>query len=81
MSSQQKNSTHPKISSQSYLGLIITQIFTYMGEAKLIMRQAFRPLHWKGQIILQESLTALLRSHSCTHWGIRNEQLASVQLL
>lgn len=52
-----------------------------MGEAKLIMRQAFRPLHWKGQIILQESLTALLRSRSCTHWGIRNEQLASVQLL
>ena len=45
------------------------------------MKETFIPLHWKGQINLQESLTVLLQNHSCSHWGIHNEQLASVQLL
>lgn len=36
------------------------------------------PLHWKGQTIPQEFSDAQHRSHSCSHWGTRNELLASV---
>lgn len=47
----------------------------------LFWETGFTPLHWKGQIILQEFLAVLHQNHSCNRWGIRSGQLASAQPL
>lgn len=74
---------HTQKSLQSVLCrfYIITQDVHTHRKGQADYEIVLTPLRWKGQTTLQESLTALLQSHSCTRWGIHNEQLASVQLL
>lgn len=80
-SSRQANSTPRRTPQCKYIQ--ITKLKTLhkkkaMHSLPITAPMVVLPLHWKGQTIPREFSGARHRSHSCSHWGTRNELLASV---
>lgn len=84
--SRQANSTPRRTPQCKYIQIMkLKTLYKRKPSGNLVM-QSLRitaitvvlPLHWKGQTIPQEFSDAQHRSHSCSHWGTRNELLASV---